>query len=267
MRRLGVVGLVTLDRVDGGLPRLGGAPYYAARMLRLLGHPGVLATKIADEDRPRLSALGLPAAVGAAERTVVFRIDHEGDRRTMTLEERGDAWTPEDADGWLGKALHGVDLVHAGALTRADFPVETLARLRHGRRVSLDAQGLVRPAELGPVHPDDDWDRDVLAQVDVLKVSADEAAVLGVEPDARSLASLGLREVVLTLGRDGAVVYAEGVAEHVPARPVETGDATGAGDAFMTAYLSFRLRRHSPRSAGRLAAEAVHALLSGWRGR
>jgi sugar/nucleoside kinase (ribokinase family) len=267
MRRLGVVGLVTLDRVDGGLPRLGGAPYYAARALRLLGHPATLATKIADDDRQRLSALEIPAAVGRAERTAVFRIENVGDERTMTLEDPGEAWTPEDVDGWLAPALRGVDVVHAGALTQADFPAETLARLRRGRRVSLDAQGLVRSARVGELVLDANYDPEVLRHLDVLKVSSDEADVLGLEPDARSLGSLGVGEVLLTLGPRGVVVYAEGVVEHVPAHPVETEDATGAGDAFIAAYLSFRLRKHAPRSAARLAADVVHSLLSRWRGR
>jgi hypothetical protein len=64
MRRLGVVGLVTLDRIDGGIPRLGGAPVYAARALRVLGQPAVVATKLADEDRPRLAGLGLHGVAG-----------------------------------------------------------------------------------------------------------------------------------------------------------------------------------------------------------
>ena len=75
MRHLGVVGLVSLDRVDGGIPRLGGVPVYAARALRLLGAPAVMATKIADEDRPRLSVLGVPGgrAPGHADDRVPHR--------------------------------------------------------------------------------------------------------------------------------------------------------------------------------------------------
>ena len=264
MPRLGVVGLVTLDRVDGGLPRLGGAPYYAARALRLLGHPAVLATKVADEDRPRLAALGLPTVVERAEHTIVFRIENENGRRRMALEQLGATWTPEDVDGWLEAGLRGVELAHAGALTRADFPAETLARLRHNRRISFDGQGLVRPAQLGEVVLDAAFDPEILRHIDVLKLSEEEAGELSVGPSESSLRELGVPEIVLTLGRRGAVVYSEGVVENVPARPVETGDETGAGDTFMAAYLSFRLRRHAPRSAARLATEVVHALLTPW---
>jgi sugar/nucleoside kinase (ribokinase family) len=267
MPRLGVVGLVSLDRVDGGLPRLGGAPFYAARALRLLGHPALLATKVADEDRHRLNALGLPVAAHAAERTIAFRIENRGNGRLIALEELGAAWTLDDARGWLAPALAGADWIHAGALTRADFPAETLAALRRGRRLSLDGQALVRPARLGELALDADFDDDVLRSVDVLKLSAEEANALSLEPDERSLAKLGVPEVVVTLGSRGAVVYADGLAEHVPTRALDVVDPTGAGDAFMAAYASFRLRRHGPPSAARLASEATHALLSGWRAR
>jgi sugar/nucleoside kinase (ribokinase family) len=267
MPRLGVVGLVSLDRVDGGLPRLGGAPFYAARALRLLGHPAVLATKVADEDRHRLNALGLPLTVRPAEQTISFKIENRGERRVLELEEPGATWTPGDARGWLASALSGADWVHAGALTRSDFPAETLAALRRGRRLSLDGQALVRPARLGEIVPDRDYDPDLLRNVDVLKLSEEELEALSLDTSERSLATLGVPEVVVTLGPRGAVVYADGLAEHVPTRPLDGVDPTGAGDIFATAYASFRLRRHGPPSAARLAGGVTHALLSRWSGR
>ncbi|HEX5469169.1 MAG TPA: carbohydrate kinase family protein [Gaiellaceae bacterium] len=263
MRPLGVVGLVSLDRVDGGLPRLGGAPFYAAKALRLLGRPGVIATKIAAEDSGRgLHALGLPVHSRPAARTISFRIENDGDRRSIELEEPGEPWTPDDVRRWVGEALRGSDWVHAGALTRADFPAETLALLARGRGLSFDGQGLVRPAEKGPVRADGDYDPDVLRHVDVLKLSEEEAEALGLGLDDRSLASLGVREIVVTLGRRGAVVFADGLAEHVPTKPMAARDPTGSGDEFMAAYLTYRRLRHGPVSAARLAGEAVRALLA-----
>ena len=255
MSRLGVVGLVSLDRVDGSLPRLGGAPTYAARALRLLGHPAALATKIAPEDRPRLAALGLPVAWRPTAKTIAFRIENRGDRRSLTLEEAGEPWTAADAQGWVGDALRGADIIHAGALTRADFGSETLARLRRGRRLSLDAQGLVRGDAPGEVVLSDDFDPDTLRHVDVLKASEEEAGEL-------SLAELGVPEVVVTLGRHGVLVHVNGRTQRVPTRPLRGVDTTGAGDAWITTYLSYRIRRHGPRSAAQLANELVHALLS-----
>ena len=267
MRRLGVVGLVSLDRVDGGLPRLGGAPVYAARSLRLLGHPAVVATKLADEDRPRLAVLGVPVVARTAGRTIGFRIENDGERRRMEIDQLGEPWSEAEARGWLGEALTGCDWVHAGALTRADFPTATLAVLARGRGVSLDGQALVRRAAVGELALDPEYDPELLHHVDVLKLAREELEALGLELTERSLGSLGVREVLVTLGGDGAVVYADGLAEHIPTFPLEGVDPTGAGDSWTAAYLTYRRQRHSPVSAARLANGALSALLGRWPAR
>jgi sugar/nucleoside kinase (ribokinase family) len=261
MRRLGVVGLVSQDRVDGGIPRLGGVPIYAARAIHLLGQSAVVATKLADEDRPRLAGLGLPIVAESAPRTIEFRIENDGDGRRMAIDELGEPWSPEEARGWLTRTLANADWVHAGALTRADFPAETLAALARGRVLSLDGQGLVRRAGLGDLVLDAEYDPDVLRHVGVLKLARDELDALGLELTESSLGSLGVREVVVTLGKTGVVVYADGLAEHVPTIPLEAVDPTGAGDSWITAYLAYRRRRHSPVSAARLANGVAGAIL------
>jgi sugar/nucleoside kinase (ribokinase family) len=270
MRRLGVVGLTALDRVDGGPPRVGGAAFYCARALRFLGQRAVIATKFAEGDRDLvapLHALGLPVVARPAKTTIAFRIDNRGEERSMAVEELGAVWAPEEVRGWLANALAGVDWVHAGALTRADFPAATLQALRRTRVVSLDAQALVRPARRGALTLDPDFDREVLRHVDVLKVGEEEAAVLGITPEERSLRSLGVPEVVFTLGSRGAVVFADGLAELVPTRPLYGIDATGAGDEFIAVYLAFRRSGHGPPSAARCANDVAYALLSGCPGR
>ena len=264
VRLLGVVGLVSLDRVDGGLPRLGGAPFYAAQALRVLGHPARLVTKLAAEDSCRgLHALGVPTAVGAAAKTISFRIENDshGSRR-LELEEPGDPWTIEDARGWVARELAGADWVHAGALTRADFPAETLAVLARGRVLSFDGQGLVRSSSVGPVDLDAAYDPAVLRHVSVLKLSQEEADALGLRLDDRSLGALGVREIVVTLGGDGCVVYADGVTKLVPTRRIDVADPTGAGDQFMAGYLAYRRGGHPPTSAARLASTLVAQLLA-----
>jgi sugar/nucleoside kinase (ribokinase family) len=262
MPRLGVVGLVSLDRVDGGPPRLGGAVFYAARALRFLDRPAVIATKVGrPEEALALQALGLPVVHRAAGRTIEFAIENDGDTRTLRIEEPGDRFTPADVADWLAPALAGSDWVHAGALTREDFPAETLAALRRGRRLSLDGQGLVRSSAVGEVTLDAGYDPEVLRHVDLLKLGEEEAAALGLGLDDRSLGSLGVKEVVVTLGGRGAVVYADGLAELVPTRPLDGVDPTGAGDEFIAAYLSYRRNGHGAPSAARCGNDAVRALL------
>jgi sugar/nucleoside kinase (ribokinase family) len=180
----------------------------------------------------------------------------------MAIDDLGEPWGPEEARGWLGRALADADWVHAGALTQADFPAETLAALARGRVLSLDGQGLVRRAALGDLVLDGDYDPDVLRHVRVLKLARDELDALGLELTESSLGSLGVPEVAVTLGKAGAVVYADGLAEHLPTIPLEGVDPTGAGDSWTTAYLCYRRQRHSPSSAARLANGAVGAALA-----
>jgi sugar/nucleoside kinase (ribokinase family) len=255
---LAVVGNLSRDLVDGGRPRVGGAPFWAARALRVLGSPAVVAVKCAAADRrlltPPLIALGLPVLWLGGSSTATFSFSYDGDRREMTVEALGDRWTPDDA--------RRIDArwVHVGALARSDFPAETLAAL--GGRVSFDGQGLVRPERTGPLELNAEFDPDVLRHVDVLKLAEDEARVLVGEPDEDSLRSLGVPEIVVTLGSRGSMVFANGRLEHVPAQPIAGKvDPTGAGDAFSAAYLVSRAGGHAPVAAARRATALVAGLL------
>jgi 2-dehydro-3-deoxygluconokinase len=69
-------------------------------------------------------------------------------------------------------------------------------------------------------------------------------------------------EVVVTLGSRGSIVFADGLAEHVPARPV-AGDPTGAGDSFAAVYLAARAGGAPPVAAARRATSVVADLLAG----
>lgn len=258
MPALAVVGNLSRDLVDGGLPRVGGAPFWAARGLRVLGTPALVAVKCADADWPWLAppliGLGLPVLRLGGSSTAAFSFRYDGDRREMSVEALGDSWTPEDARRVQAR------WVHVGALARSDFPAETLAEL--DGRVSLDGQGLVRPSRTGPLELDAEFDPEVLRHVDVLKLAEEEAQVLVGEPDEESLRSLGVPEVVVTLGSRGSLVLANGRLERVAAHPV-TGqiDPTGAGDAFSAAYLVSRSGGHAPVAAARRATALVAGLL------
>ena len=48
---------------------------------------------------------------------------------------------------------------------------------------------------------------------------------------------MGPKVVVFTMGTDGLLLSTEGNITHIPARPVEVVDATGAGDAFWGGFL------------------------------
>jgi sugar/nucleoside kinase (ribokinase family) len=265
---LAVAGHTTRDLVDTEAPRPGGAPLYAARALALLGEPGLIVTRCAAADEPLLAPLhatGVPVVWRPAAVSPTFRLRYRDTAREVSIEALGEPWLPEDADGWLREALAGVDWLHAAALWRGEFPKETLARLARGRTLSLDGQGLVRPGVVGAVVHDAGFDRELLAHVSVLHLSEDEAGALGLELDGTSLGSLGVPEVVVTLGERGSVVWTGKALETIPASPVADADPTGAGDAFMTVYLARRRSGDPPAAAARRATTVVQELLAGTR--
>ena len=94
-----------------------------------------------------------------------------------------------------------------GALTRADFPLETLAALTaRGHRLVVDAQGLVRHGRVGPLVSDGTSTGAVLGHITALKLNDEEAVQLCGGTDEDALRSLGIPEIVLTLGSEGALI-------------------------------------------------------------
>lgn len=82
----------------------------------------------------------------------------------------------------------------------------------------------------------------LMPHVDYLFTGLDEAALLDpsihTAEDAVSLIDrFALRQVVVTLGSEGAVAHADGATTRVRARSVEVVDSVGAGDAFVAGYL------------------------------
>ncbi|MEU8999132.1 sugar kinase [Streptomyces caniferus] len=63
---------------------------------------------------------------------------------------------------------------------------------------------------------------------------------------AKLLLDLGVDEIVVKLGAEGATAYTHGGSLHRPAKTVRAVDAVGAGDAFVAGYLSALLDGEEP---------------------
>lgn len=250
---IALLGNLSRDVVLGGAPRPGGGPFHGARALQQLRVPARVVARCARADRDALLApvarLGSPVRYVAGTATAAFTIGYEGDRRTMRVDALGDVWRPADLPELRAR------WVHVAALSQAEWPPDTLAALARRARVSFDGQGLVRPARTGPLELVDDFDRDVLRHVWVLKLADEEAEAVG------DVTALGVREVVVTHGSRGSTVHVGGHAEFVPAHPLDV-DPTGAGDAFATAYIVGRNSGFSPVGAARRATAVVAWVLA-----
>jgi 2-dehydro-3-deoxygluconokinase len=262
-----VIGSLAVDRVAGGERRAGGGVYYAARAAASQGIAARLAARCAPDDAgvalAPLQRLGLPLCWRPAATTTAFAFHYEGERRVMTVEAVGDPWLPADVTGWASEALGGADWVHVGALLRSDFRAETLEALAaDGRKLLVDAQGLVRQARVGPLVRDGAVEPGVLGAVQALKLSEAEARLLAGGIDETALRSLGVPEVILTLGSSGSLVVTPGASARIEAEPVGVSDPTGAGDSYAFGYVAARSDGAEPVDAARHATGLVTRILA-----
>lgn len=252
---IALIGNLSRDLLPGLAPRAGGGPFHGARALQRLRVPARIVTRCAAGDRdallPAVIRLGTPVRYVPGESTATFSFSYDGDRRTMRVDAVGDTWLPTD----IPALPVGIRWVHVAPLARSDFPPETLAALARKCRLSYDGQGLTRVPEIGPLRLDANFDPELLRHVWILKLADEEAEVLG------DLAALRVREVVVTHGSRGATLYLAGGREEIPARP-QSGDPTGAGDAFATAYVVARNAGFAPAGAAQRATAVVASLLA-----
>jgi sugar/nucleoside kinase (ribokinase family) len=260
---IAAIGNLTRDVVAGADPRPGGGVFYAARALARLGADAHVAAACAAEDRaalvPPLEEFGLPVSWFESSATTAYSFHYEGDRRIMRQDAVGDAWSPPQSIEAAGDATW----VNVCALVRTDFPPETVAALAAaGQRLLVDAQGLVRRPDLGALKTDAEIG-DVLRHVAILKLNDEEAATLVGDAEPERLRTLGVPEVLLTVGSQGSYVVTPTLIELVPAQPVDGPvDPTGAGDSFSMTYLLRRIEGAEPVEAARAAAQTVAHFLA-----
>lgn len=220
--------------------------------------------------------VGIVTSVGPDEASAVEELRQEGievtaypSARSVFFENRYGRDTDDRRQRVLAKAepFHGAQLqslegryFHLGTLLADDFDAEAVKVLAAKGKVALDVQGYLRRVEgEAVVHRDFAGKEEILPYVDILKANEKEMEVLTGVTDpyeaARRLAAMGCREVVLTLGARGSLIYADGEFHDIPAFvPEAVVDATGCGDTYMAGYLLRRSLGDDIDTAGRFAA-------------
>lgn len=157
--------------------------------------------------------------------------------------------------------FHRAAALHLAGYNFLTPVIEATARYLHK---SLLHRGAIVSLDVGP-EPSRQIPRKILqiaSQVDLLFANATESFSLTQERDPRnalrSLLNAGAKNVVLKLGGDGCLIFDEGAIRAVPSFAVNAVDSTGAGDAFVAAFLQARLREWSQREAA-IAANAAGA--------
>jgi sugar/nucleoside kinase (ribokinase family) len=242
--------------------------YYASRAFTRIGADAVAVARCGADDSsvllPPLEAVGLPVEFRPGTSTAAFSFHYEGDHRVMEIDGLGDPWTVEDVTGWVARALDDSCWVLAGALVRSDFAAPTLAALAgSGRQLLVDAQGLVRLPQVGPLTRDAAVDPDVFEALTAIKLNEHEAGILAGGTDPKQLRALGVPEVLVTLGSAGALVVTASHAERIaPVLLEDIVDPTGAGDSFSAVYLWSRACGAEPLEAARTANAVAAELIA-----
>lgn len=248
------IGHITHDHIvtpESDLHMPGGTSFYFSYGLRhLLGERNDISyrliTSLAEKDMQAVEDMrheGICVEVIPSRETVYFENIYGADQNNRKQRVRA------KADPFTLKALSDVraQYIVLGTLLADDFDISVLRHLSERGTLVVDAQGYLREVRDEKVYACDWTDkREALRYIDILKVNEIEIEALTGEPDqhraCEMLASWGVREVLLTLGSFGSVVYVDGRFFDIPAyKPLRVVDATGCGDTYVMAYV---LRRH-----------------------
>lgn len=259
------IGHITHDRIitptsDIHMP--GGASFYFTHGISHLLSDKVsyrLITSLAQEDMQAvrdIEALGIQTQVIPSTHTVYFENIYEenmNNRRQRVLSK---------ADPFTVESLSDVEarFIVLGSLLADDFSIDVIRDLSQRGTLVVDAQGYLREVRDHKVYAVD-WPGklEALKYVDILKVNEYELEVLTGQKDmhagALQLAEWGVKEVLLTLGSFGSIIYAEGKFCEVPAyEPLKIVDATGCGDTYVMGYVFKRSQGASVEESAHFAA-------------
>ena len=261
------IGHITHDRIvtpDRDVHMPGGTSYYFSYGLRHLmaSRHDIsyrLITSLASQDMQAVDDMrseGIDVQVIPSRDTVYFENIYGADQnnRRQRVRAKADPFTREK----LGDI--SARFIVLGTLLADDFDLDTLSHLSECGTLVVDAQGYLRQVIGEEVHACDWPDkREAMRHIDILKVNEHEIEVLTGLADQRRacelLAQWGVREVLLTLGSYGSVVYADGHFHDIPAyAPLQVADATGCGDTYVMAYVFRRLQGDTPGQAGHFAS-------------
>lgn len=176
------------------------------------------------------------------------------DNRTQRVLAKADPFTAEGLEGVQAK------FYHLGSLLADDFSLDVIKYLSKRGTLAVDVQGYLREVRGEEVYAIDWKEKEEAARyIHILKANEHEMEVLTGERNprkaARILAEWGIKEVLLTLGSMGSLIYADGQFYTIPAyEATEVVDATGCGDTYMAGYLYMRNKGASFEEAGCFAA-------------
>ena len=264
MKKICCIGHITRDRIitpQQTIDMAGGTSFYMAHGMHHLSQdfPFQLVTKIGQESQEEvdhLRQMNIDVVSYSSPHSVFFE-NHYGlnsNQRTQRVLAKAAPFTIEEMEPLAAEVFH------LGSLLADDFSPEIVKFLAQKGCISIDVQGYLREVRGEKVYAVDWKDMDaVLPYVDIVKLNEHEMYAIMHTNDpkivAEKLASYGVREVIITLGSYGSVIYADKTCYEIPAyTPRKIVDATGCGDTYSTGYLYMRSQGATFQEAGRFAS-------------
>ena len=266
MTEICCIGHITRDRIITQDPpntvySAGGSAYYVAWAFQALPHDVYfqLVTSVSREMMPeveRLREAGVSVKSFESPDNVFFenKYGKNMDNRSQRVLAKSAPFTIEQLEGIEARVFH------LGTLLADDFAPEVVEYLATKGDVSIDVQGYMRYVKGEQVYSTEWNDKlRLLKHTAILKVNEWECQTLTGITDpfvaAEQIHAWGVREVIVTLGGGGSIIYAEGKFYETPAYPPsKLVDATGCGDTYSAGYLYARAKGMSYEESGRFAA-------------
>ena len=271
-----IIDMIPGQEKDSYLKRAGGAPANVAIAVRRNGLTSKMACKLGNDDfghflADTLEENGVGRAVeefcDEAITTIAFVTLHEGGERTFTFARK------PGADMFLRpEEIKEEDILDSVMVHSGSAPLSASPEVEAATKAMKIAHENKKIVSFDLNYRNLQWDDDekkcaeavfkILPYVDLLKISDEEADMIGGEAEIPSLIKkYKLKAVVETLGKNGAKAYLDN-GEEVFAESVKADavDATGAGDAFWGGFLS-KLRIDNVESVEDITKDKVEAAL------
>jgi sugar/nucleoside kinase (ribokinase family) len=256
------IGHITSDKVvttNSVMYMAGGTAWYFSHALARMDVSYLLVTSLAEAEMHYVIDLcnkDIEVNGQLSAHTVFFEniYAENQDERTQNVWAKADPFTIAQTEPVNAK------IFHLGPLLADDISTELIKTLAAKGRVSLDVQGYLRKLEDNKVHATDWPDKiEALQYIDILKADIAELQALTGKNDVsegiKVAAGWGVKEVVITNGSQGSLIYSDGVFYTIPAyRPPVIVDATGCGDTYMAGYLYKRIKGAGIQQSGEFAA-------------
>ena len=269
MHDLCCIGHITLDKIvtpKNTVHMAGGTAFYFSHAIKHFNDIDyTLITALAESEMKevdRLRSEGIDVAVMPSKHSVYFEniYGENQDNRTQRVLAKADPFTIDYLKEVEAK------IFHLGSLLADDFSLDVVKYMATKGFVSADSQGYLREVRDKNVYATD-WigKEEALKYIHFLKANELEMVALtgysDVASAAKQLYDWGVKEVLITLGSLGSVIYDGDTFYKIPAyKPREVVDATGCGDTYMTGYLYQRAKGAGIEEAGRFAAAIIRCM-------